>query len=175
MLVPGITYYISLWYASSKIRLEIPGAFLTLIRYTRADAQLRMAMVFASASTAGAFSGLLAYGIVKMDGIGGLRGWRWMFVLTQPKSIALSLIYPKRFILEGILTVIVALLAYWIIPDEPATAKFLSNIEKNLAISKLRIDRPQSHFAASPDTQEQTVDNHFKWKYVWAAFTDWQV
>lgn len=29
---------------------------------------------------AGAFSGLLAYLIVKMDGVAGLEGWRWMYV-----------------------------------------------------------------------------------------------
>jgi hypothetical protein len=28
---------------------------------------------------AGAFSGLLAYLIDKMDGVGGLEGWRWMY------------------------------------------------------------------------------------------------
>lgn len=55
-------------------------AYRTPLRYTRADAQLRLALVFASASVAGAFSGLLAYLIVKMDGVCGLHGWRWMFV-----------------------------------------------------------------------------------------------
>ena len=29
---------------------------------------------------AGAFSGLLAYLIGKMEGVGGLAGWRWMYV-----------------------------------------------------------------------------------------------
>jgi hypothetical protein len=47
-------------------------------RYPRANAQFRLALIFASASMAGAFSGLLAYLIVKMDGVGGLEGWRWM-------------------------------------------------------------------------------------------------
>ncbi|EXJ89681.1 hypothetical protein A1O3_02748 [Capronia epimyces CBS 606.96] len=132
-LFPGITFYISLW-------------------YTRADAQLRMALVFASASVAGAFSGLLAYGIVKMDGVGGLYGWRWIFIL------------------EGLLTVLVAFSAFWIIPDEPATANFLDEREKSLAIMRLRIDRPQS----TTTPQERTLNHQFKWKFVWAAFTDWQ-
>lgn len=28
---------------------------------------------------AGAFSGLLAYAIAKMDGLAGYSGWRWIF------------------------------------------------------------------------------------------------
>ena len=35
-------------------------------------------MFYSAASLAGAFSGLLAYGIQQMDGVGGLEGWRWM-------------------------------------------------------------------------------------------------
>jgi hypothetical protein len=36
-----------------------------------------MAVFYVGASLSGAFSGLLAFAIEKMDGIGGLAGWRW--------------------------------------------------------------------------------------------------
>ena len=36
--------------------------------------QRRMAYLYSSASVAGAFSGLLAFALAKMDGIGGLEG-----------------------------------------------------------------------------------------------------
>lgn len=49
--------------------------------YRRDQAQYRQALFFSAASVAGAFSGLLAYAIVKMDGVGGLSGWRWIFIL----------------------------------------------------------------------------------------------
>jgi hypothetical protein len=39
---------------------------------------VRTAYFVSAASIAGAFSGLLAYGIAFMDGVGGLAGWRWM-------------------------------------------------------------------------------------------------
>lgn len=42
---------------------------------------LCQAMFFSAASIAGAFSGLLAFAIAKMDGIGNLEGWRWIFIL----------------------------------------------------------------------------------------------
>lgn len=58
-LFPGVVYYNTMW-------------------YTRYEVQVRQAYFFSAASIAGAFSGLLAYGISFMDGISGLEGWRWM-------------------------------------------------------------------------------------------------
>jgi MFS family permease len=54
-LFPGVAYYITMWYA-------------------RHEAQFRQALFFSAASVAGAFSGLLAFGIAHMDGVGGLAG-----------------------------------------------------------------------------------------------------
>jgi hypothetical protein len=36
-----------------------------------------MSIFYAAGALSGAFSGLLAYLIEKMDGIAGLEGWRW--------------------------------------------------------------------------------------------------
>jgi hypothetical protein len=38
---------------------------------------------FAAASLSGAFSGLLAAAIVKMDGLAGKPGWAWIFILVS--------------------------------------------------------------------------------------------
>jgi hypothetical protein len=46
--------------------------------YARHEAQFRQALFFSAASVAGAFSGLLAFGIAHMDGVGNLAGWRWI-------------------------------------------------------------------------------------------------
>lgn len=63
-LFPGVAYYITMWYC-------------------RHEAQFRQALFFSAASVAGAFSGLLAFGIAHMDGVGGLEGWRWIFILVS--------------------------------------------------------------------------------------------
>lgn len=47
-----------------------------------------------------------------MKGVGGLNGWRWIFIL------------------EGILTVIVSVIAYFFIVNYPSTAKFLTEEER---------------------------------------------
>jgi hypothetical protein len=48
--------------------------------YCREEIQLRQTLFFSAASIAGAFSGLLAFAIAHMDGVGGLEGWRWIFI-----------------------------------------------------------------------------------------------
>ena len=58
-LYRGVAFYLSTWYAPE-------------------DLAFRQGLFFSAASIAGAFSGLLAYGISHMDGIGGYAGWRWM-------------------------------------------------------------------------------------------------
>lgn len=55
----GIVYYLSMW-------------------YKRNERQYRVALFFSAASLAGAFGGVLAWGIAHMNGVGGYQGWRWM-------------------------------------------------------------------------------------------------
>jgi hypothetical protein len=43
--------------------------------YKREETNLRIAIFFSAATLSGAFGGLLAYGLSKMDGIGGRPGW----------------------------------------------------------------------------------------------------
>lgn len=57
-MFPGCFYLISMW-------------------YRRHEAQKRYTFFFASTSLAGAFGGLLASAIGKMDGMAGYRGWRY--------------------------------------------------------------------------------------------------
>lgn len=54
-----------------------PGCFYLIgMWYRRAEAQKRYSFFFSSTTLAGAFGGLLAAAIAKMDGISGYRGWR---------------------------------------------------------------------------------------------------
>jgi MFS family permease len=53
----------------------------TSVWYKRQEAQKRYTFFFASTTLAGAFGGLLASAIGKMDGLSGYAGWRWIFIL----------------------------------------------------------------------------------------------
>jgi MFS family permease len=121
--------------------------------YCRHEAQFRQALFFSAASVAGAFSGLLAYGIAHMDGVGGLEGWRWIFVL------------------EGILTVVVAVLAFFTLYDFPETASFLTEEERAFVVYRLKYQGTQDE----SDGIRVPQDDTFQWKYVKAAFLDWQI
>lgn len=56
--------------------------------------QFRIGIFFGGATLAGAFSGLLAFGISFMAGTAGLLGWSWIFVrlalLLEPEVQALN-------------------------------------------------------------------------------------
>jgi MFS family permease len=119
--------------------------------YCRHEAQMRQALFFSAASVAGAFSGLLAFGIAHMDGVGGLAGWRWIFIL------------------EGILTVIVAVIAFFVLYDFPETASFLTPEERAFVVYRLKYQGQQE----GEDKVAQA--DHFEWKFVKDAFLDWQI
>jgi MFS family permease len=54
--------------------------YLTMI-YKREEMAKRVAYLFVCTALAGAFGGLLAYGILQMDGVSGLAGWRWVYII----------------------------------------------------------------------------------------------
>ena len=59
-----------------------PGSFYLIgMWYKRSEAQKRYSFFFGSTSLAGAFGGLLASAIGKMNGMRGYLGWRWVFIL----------------------------------------------------------------------------------------------
>ena len=53
--------------------------------------QYRVGIFFGGATLAGAFSGLLAFGISFMDGVRGIEGWAWIFVRVL-SSLLLSML-----------------------------------------------------------------------------------
>jgi len=53
-----------------------------------------MAIFFSAATAAGAFGGLLARGIVEMDGVGGRPGWAWIFILEGLLTFGIGMSSP---------------------------------------------------------------------------------
>ncbi|KAI0126752.1 major facilitator superfamily domain-containing protein [Xylariales sp. AK1849] len=151
-LYPGCAYYVSIPLSKRPTRRILQR--LTMW-YCRHEIQFRQAMFFSAASIAGAFSGLLAFAISKMDGVGGLEGWR------------------RIFILEGIATVIVAVLAFFVLHDFPETATFLTEEERAFVVFRLKYGQDKK---ADQEGRTQVAEvDEFEWKYVWQAFRDWQI
>ncbi|KAH7125310.1 major facilitator superfamily domain-containing protein [Dendryphion nanum] len=104
-----------------------PGAFYLIgMWYRRHEAQKRYSFFFSSTTLAGAFGGLLASAIGKMDGVAGYRGWRWIFIL------------------EGLLTVIVSFFFFFLLPNFPEEAKWLQEDEREFVKARLRLDQGNS-------------------------------
>jgi hypothetical protein len=76
------------------------------------------------------------------------------------------------FILEGILTVLCACAAYFVIHDFPETAKFLTPEERAFVAYRLKYDGQD---ACTPDGQKVPQNDERSWKFVRAASADWQV
>lgn len=94
----------------------------------RRERRARVAIFFGGAALAGAFGGILAFAIGKMNGIGGRQGWQWYWMwLTFFVSSLMDKMYHRIFILEGLLTVLVSLFAYFVVPTWSYKAKFVSD------------------------------------------------
>ncbi|KAF1934816.1 MFS general substrate transporter [Clathrospora elynae] len=84
----------------------IPGVILfATYFYKSKELSIRLACFWSTLNIARVISALLAAGILDMRGIGGHPGWFWLFVL------------------EGLLTIIVAVLSFLYLPDSPTDTK----------------------------------------------------
>jgi len=125
-----------------------PGLVLYLsFFYPRLRLQTRVAAFFSSASISGAFGGIMAYGIINLNGKAGHSGWQWIFII------------------EGAITVVVGLVSFFFMPDSPDHARFLNQEEKSYIKAKLKEDGAISGDAA----------DSFSWGEVGKAFTSIQV
>ncbi|KAI8148988.1 major facilitator superfamily domain-containing protein [Fennellomyces sp. T-0311] len=125
-LYPGVLFYLSVW-------------------YTRRQQALRIALFYGSSTLAGAFGGVLAYGIMHMDGLRGLHGWQWIFII------------------EAIPTLVLGALTYFVLPDYPEKAKFLNEREREIIVTRNKRDAGSAS------------DTHFSWAQVGSTFVDWKI
>ncbi|KAA8650079.1 putative MFS transporter [Aspergillus tanneri] len=102
-LFPGLVYFLTFWYRNS-------------------ERSLRVALILASATLAGAFGGAIAYGVGHMNQFHGLSAWRWLFVI------------------EGVPSCASAVLVWFLLPDYPESASWLSPEEKELAAQRLQME-----------------------------------
>lgn len=126
-LFPGVNYYLSCW-------------------YKRSEFGVRAAIFFSAAAISGSFGGLLAAAIENMDGIGGIEGWAWIFIL------------------EGLLTIVVGVSSFWMVHDFPDEARFLSADDRARVVRRLKLDQ-----------QSSAEHESFQISYLWQALRDWKM
>jgi MFS transporter, ACS family, tartrate transporter len=109
---PGIIFYLTLWFPA-MYRARITGYF--------------MAAVPLSSVIGSPVSGLL----LNMDGVAGLQGWQWLFIL------------------EAVPAVVLAFAVFFYLTDRPADARWLSGSERDWLITRLELERQQRETAKS--------------------------
>ena len=91
--------------------------------YTEFEIVSRVGLFYSGNALAGAFGGFLATGLGRIR-LHGYNGWPWIFFV------------------EGIITVVVGLAMFFILPNKPETANFFTPQERTVAIErKLAVDR----------------------------------
>ncbi|CZT10556.1 related to permease of the major facilitator superfamily [Rhynchosporium graminicola] len=128
---PGVVYLMSTWYKRYEMGRRYAGFYLI-------------------GCVASAFGGILAFGLMQMKGIGGLGGWRWIFII------------------EGILTCVVAGLGALFLlgfPDQAGarSLRFLTADEQKCIIMRVNADRGDANVTK------------FSWMKWAAAGTDWKI
>jgi len=106
--LPGMLLYLTFWFPQS-LRARITANFQTAIPF------------------AFVIGGPLSGYVLGMDGVAGLRGWQWLFLL------------------EGLPAVLLAFPVLALLPNKPAQAPFLSQEEKAAIAARLRAEDATEH------------------------------
>ncbi|EIN10908.1 MFS general substrate transporter [Punctularia strigosozonata HHB-11173 SS5] len=128
-----------------------PGSLFLLSKwYKRSELGQRTALLSCGSLISNAFGSLIASGILDgMEGKLGHSAWRWLFYI------------------EGALTVFAAIVAMFVLPDFPATSRFLSPQERTLAEKRMAED------VGVGDEDETEQEGHAHGLVL--ALTDWKV
>ncbi|RMJ01441.1 hypothetical protein CDV36_015817 [Fusarium kuroshium] len=144
-MFPGIILQMSYWYRADEMTPRL------LIFYHFTNVPTDSFEFFANIVSA-----VLAFGFSGMNGRHGLSGWQWFFLV------------------EGVITIGFGVLLFFIFPDFPAQAKWLTDKEKRFLQARLPPNAPRSseaNFKAS-EIWDTMKDQRLWWfAFIWASKT----
>ncbi|RPB08987.1 MFS general substrate transporter [Morchella conica CCBAS932] len=131
-----------------------PGVpFYLSFFYRREELALRCGLFISAAPLATAYAGFLAYALTSIPS--AIAPWRLLFIL------------------EGFPSMIAAVFAYYIIPDLPSDARFLTTDEKKIARRRLLVVTDEGdHSVAATMREEEDHQSGVRWSEVFAALRD---
>ncbi|KAJ0308808.1 hypothetical protein COL516b_003362 [Colletotrichum fioriniae] len=131
-----------------------PGMYMSawmLIWAVVSEVASRIALLYCAQILATGLSSLIAAGIFAgMDGLNGIAGWRWLFIV------------------EGAATGLVALFGFWLLPNTPLTTRWLNDRERELAHSRMEKDKlsdSDDKKASAMDGLKQAVRDKRTWLF----------
>lgn len=129
---PAAIYLISQWY--------LPG-----------ETQVRIAIFYTASALSGAFSGLLAFAIAKLDGVAGVAGWRWIFIL------------------EGIASVLTGVATFFFLVDTPELSSGW------LTPNEIKYLRFRQEALKGNSRRAKEAEKSRKWEILKSTLCDWQI
>ncbi|EEP81497.1 conserved hypothetical protein [Uncinocarpus reesii 1704] len=128
-----------------------PGAVLLVSRwYISSETYLRIALFYCASALSGGFSGLLAFAIAKMRGLGGYNGWRWIFIV------------------EGLASVLIGIGCFFLLVDSaPLSTRWLEPDEIKFLELRQRAERGRVVVDEDPGKFDRAT--------LWQVVTDWQL
>ncbi|GFP59672.1 hypothetical protein ACSS6W_009785 [Trichoderma asperelloides] len=119
--------------------------------YTRYEVGKRYSAFYLVGCVASAFAGILAYGLMHLNGREGLSGWRWIFII------------------EGTITCALSVASYWLLVDFPDSTRltwsFLGQKERQWIVHRIQRDRGDTE--APPFNLKKFLSAGADWK-IWA-------
>ena len=129
-----------------------PGAVFIISRwYMPNETQVRIALFYSASALAGAFSGLLAFAIAKLDGVAGVEGWRWIFIL------------------EGIASVLAGVMTFWCLVDTPALSSAWLTPDEIKYLELRQLARQGNSLRV------RKAEESRKWQIAGTVLLDWQI
>ncbi|KAM3552102.1 hypothetical protein ARSEF4850_007547 [Beauveria asiatica] len=136
---------------------QFPGVILQMTYWYRPDEMsLRLLYFYICGNTAGILGGLLAYGFDTISGAGGLSGWQWLFFV------------------EGLATVLFGSIIWFVLPDFPETASWLTERGKKFIQARLPANAPraaEANFNLSEIVASLRDKRLWLFTLIWATFT----
>lgn len=99
--------------------IPIISVYLGML-YTKKEMAKRCSAIYCSSALAGAFGGLLAYGLLRIE-TNNWAGWRWLFAI------------------EGALTILSFPILVLLLPSQPETVWWLTTEEKRILIIRFQL------------------------------------
>ncbi|KAB8238726.1 major facilitator superfamily domain-containing protein [Aspergillus alliaceus] len=121
--------------------------------YMPKDLSTRLAYFYCASALSGAFSGLLAAAIAKMDGVGGYEGWRWIFIL------------------EGLVTVILGVACFFFLIDSPLLSSRWLEPDEIRFLELQKFIKEGGPFK----NEEQDKNQRSRWKDLVVVMSNWRM
>lgn len=112
--------------------------------YTKSEQAPRFSIWYCGLGTGQILGGIISYGFQHVQ-YANFAGWKMMFIVT------------------GLITSLIGIITFFVLPDTPMKAKFLTDIEKTALLNHVAVN------------QTGIENRHFKWSQLIEVFLDIQV